>query len=295
MDDRRMIAYLLDELDEKERARLEEAYFADDAEFDRLKAVETELIDSYVRGALKGDRRTRFEACYLAGPDLRERVELARVLARKADAAAAARPAPGRAWWQDVLAGGWWPRPVLVGVCATAALLLLAVYAWRVPTPAPTPTATQASLDARPASPGSRATAERPLATGASPSTETTTATRAAKPSGAFALVLATGLARSADTGATLTVPAGADTVRIRIDFTGDLQPAYRVIIRTAEGREAWQASDLSVLQPGTRSVAVTVPSGALPKGDYILTLTSGARGASSDPIAEYAFLVKRQ
>ena len=46
--------YLLGELSEQEQAELEEGYFADDALFERFRAVKDDLIDAYARGDLAG-------------------------------------------------------------------------------------------------------------------------------------------------------------------------------------------------------------------------------------------------
>jgi hypothetical protein len=50
--DPRFIKYLLGELPEPERAKLEDQYLGDDETFERLVAAEEQLIFKYVRGAL---------------------------------------------------------------------------------------------------------------------------------------------------------------------------------------------------------------------------------------------------
>lgn len=81
--------YLLGEVSEGERARLEEAYFADEGAFEQMLIAEEELIDAYARGELSGAERARFEKVFLASPRGRERVQFARTLA---DAVSDARP-----------------------------------------------------------------------------------------------------------------------------------------------------------------------------------------------------------
>src|SRR5262249_10240675 len=48
-------------LPEAESASLEEEYFGDDASFERLLALDDELVDDYVRGTLPAARRTQLE------------------------------------------------------------------------------------------------------------------------------------------------------------------------------------------------------------------------------------------
>lgn len=86
----RLALYLLGGLSERERERIEEAFFADDEAFEQMLIAEEELIDAYARGELSAEERGRFEAHFLASPRGRERVHFARSLA---DAVSGARPA----------------------------------------------------------------------------------------------------------------------------------------------------------------------------------------------------------
>ena len=49
-----MVRYLLGDLSDQERERLEQIYFADDDAFAQLSALEDELVDDYVRGHFGG-------------------------------------------------------------------------------------------------------------------------------------------------------------------------------------------------------------------------------------------------
>ena len=74
--------YLLGSLPEDERTRLEQQFFSDDQVFEELEIAEDELIDGYVRAELSTDDKQQFEKL-LVSPRLAERVELARILAKK--------------------------------------------------------------------------------------------------------------------------------------------------------------------------------------------------------------------
>jgi len=69
--------YLLGELTESDQAALEHELLTDRDEFDRVWAIENELIDGYVRGEMSSADRERFEGHYLASPLHRERVAIA--------------------------------------------------------------------------------------------------------------------------------------------------------------------------------------------------------------------------
>jgi hypothetical protein len=77
------IRYLLGNLSEEDKTRLEEQYFLDDEEFEQFEVAEDELIDRYVRSELSPRETDQFEKL-LQSPRLAERVEVARLLAKRA-------------------------------------------------------------------------------------------------------------------------------------------------------------------------------------------------------------------
>src|SRR5262245_48151459 len=84
--DEELERYVLGLLPEDAAIRLDEDAIADDEVATRLHTVETDLIDSYVRGQLAGPTRERFESHYLSSPRRRENVRLAASFARAIDA-----------------------------------------------------------------------------------------------------------------------------------------------------------------------------------------------------------------
>jgi hypothetical protein len=80
VDRTKLERYLLEQLSDSEQACVEEQFFADDACFQELVELETDLIDQYVAGVLPADKRRLLESHFLNSPRLRERVECARAL-----------------------------------------------------------------------------------------------------------------------------------------------------------------------------------------------------------------------
>jgi hypothetical protein len=78
--DKTIIRYLLNELSAEDQARFEEAYLSDGSLFERVQALEEELIEDYVKGKLSGHEWHRFERHYLASDQRRARIEAAREL-----------------------------------------------------------------------------------------------------------------------------------------------------------------------------------------------------------------------
>ena len=79
-DERLLTRYLLGELPDDERLRLEEEYLADPALFARLLAAEDDLIDAYARGTLTAEARARFEERYRRTGDQQQRIAFAGAL-----------------------------------------------------------------------------------------------------------------------------------------------------------------------------------------------------------------------
>lgn len=131
------VRYLLGDLPEDERVRLEEDYFADDASFARLLSAKNELIDLYARGELSGRTRERFEEHFLSTHPRRRHVHEAREFIESINVASAstaggarvgvaATPAAGlmSSWWRSFAAPLRATSPALRFAFAT---LLLAV------------------------------------------------------------------------------------------------------------------------------------------------------------------------
>jgi hypothetical protein len=120
LDDQQLVRYLLGLLPPHEADRFDEASVVDDAVAARLRGVEDDLVDAYVRGTLAIDLRERFESHYLASPRRRERVAFAAAFARAVDE----RPRPAAV-------PSWRPRwtPALLPALAIAAVLLLVASA----------------------------------------------------------------------------------------------------------------------------------------------------------------------
>jgi hypothetical protein len=100
--------YLLCQLPEEDRTRLEESYLTDDLIFERLLVTEDELIDDYVRGELNENERKHFEHRYVTDAGRYERVKFALALMMIMDekAKASAVSSPVSKWialWKSLL------------------------------------------------------------------------------------------------------------------------------------------------------------------------------------------------
>jgi anti-sigma factor RsiW len=110
-DKTQLTRYLLADSGEEfeEFEEIEELAIADSEIAWRVRDVENDLVDAYVRGTLDADTRTRFESFYLSSPRRRAKVQFARAFVRTIDTAVVPEPEPATIAppWYDRLR----PRP----------------------------------------------------------------------------------------------------------------------------------------------------------------------------------------
>src|SRR5215472_4164594 len=121
-EDRQLIRYLLGMLSDRDAERLDEQSIVDDEMVSRLRSVENDLVDAYVRGTLQGELLERFESYYHASPRRRDKKRLARGFLDAIDR----RPAPTATPVTSLtsLSGPVSRRPKLIWLGSAAALLL---------------------------------------------------------------------------------------------------------------------------------------------------------------------------
>jgi CHAT domain-containing protein/Tfp pilus assembly protein PilF len=135
MEDESLIRrYLLGDLTEEERRRIEIRVF-DDQDFaesfpDQLSVVEDELIEDYVKDVLLTREKKQFEDHFLRTDERREKLAFVRSLSRYATEAGRAREERRASWfsgWLSLLLAPRW-KPAVVALV----LLSLGAVTWRV-------------------------------------------------------------------------------------------------------------------------------------------------------------------
>lgn len=285
-----MIRYLLGELSEQERTRIEENYFLDPGVFEHLCAVEDELIDAYVRGELGGAQREHFEQLFLASPQRRTRVEFARSLLERLSrqpAATTKEAARSRivTWWESAGVISRLPKPALLWPLAAVALALVIVVGWRL---AHKETMPRIQVQERtPLKPPPTQAQQQPMPSPTPPP----------RPAPKIATFLLTPvLTRDLGGAKTFMIPSGVDWVQFRLDPEAADYKSYRAVLRTPEGREIWSGRDLTP-QASTsgKSIFLKLPASTLTSGDYILTLSGLNAEGKFEDVNDYSFrLAKR-
>ncbi len=259
--DQRFVRYLLGQLDEADRDRFEEEYFASEAVYAELRQVEDRLIETYLRGELPEPVRRRFEASYLTSPSRRARVEAIRTRLESE------MPIPfWRSLWAVARAQPWQLQ-------TSVAMLLLAIGVG-LPLAVARGIALQGRLkDARVQL--ARARTHPPL------------------PAPAVEFRLEPGALRAGDPRqARRDIPPGTRLVRLELALPeGAASPSYRVTLRTPEGAEALRET---VAPSGGSSLLVTVPADILTGSDYIVALEAASAPGRFRPIASYSLHLAR-
>jgi hypothetical protein len=295
-----MRQYLLGALPEAEQAALEEQFFADAEALGEIWAAEHQLVDAYVRGRLGRAEREQFEQYYLDSAPHRERVAVARMLLRAADAEAvsANEPEPQISAWAKFLT--LLRGPQLAWGLAVAALLLIVAGGTKLLLERAQLRAQLATTQAQ------QQQRERELAAQIATTREQNERLAAAlerlrqaekpeqtepKRSTIFSFLLTTSLLRGSGAPQPLIIPRDTEQVELRVRLETDDYAHYQVNLRTIEGVEIWNRRNLKAR---TGRLAIVVPASKLSAGDYILTL-SGVKSDTVEEVNRYFFRVSNR
>ncbi len=306
--DRQLVDYVLGLLPEDQAERLDEESIADDAIAARLRIVEDDLVDDYVRGRLEGVTLARFESHYLSSPRRRARVRFAEGFLRAIDRVAPPvevdvedRPVP------DAIAATDAPlhdrevvsRPVL-RLVAAAALLVCAIGAFlferqritrAVDVPGgdriaavPPPTAIRPALPQPFPQPP---LADEPV--GRPPSWKT----RPAKSPQSVAIVLLP-QTRAIDSVPTLALAPDAAHASFELRLESNDYSRYRAGLKDpATNQIVWLSGWIAAKSSGGQAtVAVLVPADRLKPQHYSLDLIAQGTTGADEVVGSYAFRI---
>jgi len=276
VEDQVIIQYLLGGATEEQAELLDRLSVADDVVADRLKALEDDLVDAYVRGELSGETLERFRSYYLASPLRREKVKFAETLIRLADRRPAVpiRRAPVFSW-----------RPVLA---AAACLLLAAGAYWTFehsrPALRPQPDLSAASQAPAPVAPAPTAAVPAESLPAASAPLATVVFVLAPPTRGGASLPV-------------LSLPPSVGSVTFRLELEVNDSRRYRATLKDLAGNNVVWHSDEAPAEvvKGVPAVVLSVPAALLRTRTYGLDL-SGINGpGDGEVIGTYAFRAVRK
>jgi hypothetical protein len=325
-DDDLLTRYVLGLLSEEEREQVDEASIVDDEVAARLRSVENDLIDGYVRGTLGKETLKRFESYYLSSRRRRESVRFASGFVRAVDRAAARGDTKSEIDSSSAAEGGRHEKAagppssawvmtrskVIMALAAVAALLLVAcgvlmVEAVRTGNQLKVMQAESAALDRRArdlerqleaqraASPAA-SQPERALesvSAAASPAASQTDRPGAAREARTIALVLLP-QTRAIASIPTIVIPPGTDRVALELRLESDDFPRYQAGLQDPATNEiVWRSGWLASKASADRaSVSVLVPAGVLKTQHYSLQLTGRGEDGRDEVAGSYVFQI---
>ena len=298
-DDRALRRFLLGQLEESDRARVEQQFFEDADCFECLLQIEEELVAAYDGNTLAQDDRASFERQYFASAEGRQRIALGRALehSRRSQTPALSRVPTGKERVRFLAT----PQRLRVAVgAAVLAVMAVGLWAWNDNRLIRQQLADSAAQTARlrQVEQGLRreisATRDRAAQLTDQIARERS-AGAAATRGPVVALTLSPGLPRGS-AAAALTIRRGTSLAVLQLEpETGDTYETFRAVV-TADGREVWQ-QEFAAPKPASpgQPVAVTLPAARLQPGEHLLTVFGRMAGGDMREIALYYFLVVRQ
>jgi hypothetical protein len=291
--------YLLGDLPDEEKERLEERCKADETLNEDLRTAENDLIDAYVCQELSVPQRRQFETRFLNSPEGRVRIEVARMLMNPQvrekltagpDVEEKLLPA-----WRNALFS---MRAGLsaAAIAGIAAIVFLLVQNHGLRKELNSSRSMQAALQNQ-VDTLERRNAQDHIAV------QTQVAPPRAAADVIASMVLSPGLLRKGAShhGQVLTLSPETSTIVLMLAFdpsnatqTGDAR--YDVILETVEGRTIRRIKGLKGDQAPDGGMAVPARFSAqlLKDGDYIVTLVGRTDGNEQRELASYSFSIAR-
>lgn len=271
--------YLLGNVDELERERIEELIIVSPEVKQTVLIAEEDLIEEYLEGSLSPSDKERFLAQYANTSPLRRKLEIAELIQRRAAAESVAKQTPALTVHQfGNFVSFLWRRKRTFLIPATAlAIVLVVVAIWLI------------NLNTRREQERQRLNSiERQIAQLNSLSELQN------NPPGMLALFLSPVTLRS---GA-VEVPAGSRStiVELRLFWikAGD-HDNYQAIIRRVSSGERFTIPNLHLYKTADGHVIkLRLQSQFLARGQYQVTLSSFAKDGSPGPVEEYTFVAGR-
>jgi len=301
-DDRLLVRYLLGSLDDIEAERLDELSISDDSVASRLKAVENDLVDGFVRHELSVDTMDRFRSHYLVSQARRDKVRFAETLTayRRRD-----EPVPVSHRRRAVS----WPALAAAALLVLTTSGYLLVEGLRLRSQVAASQSARAALEERERQlqrqvDAQRATQEetqkeiaqlRATLAQTDDRTAANQAGKAAPPArelrvAAFVLAPST---RGIAALPVITARPGTGYVVLQLPLEADESAVYRATLTDPDRHIVWRSGPLNAHPSGgAPTISVGFPADLLKAQRYSLELTAMPAGRGGETVASYPFRV---
>jgi hypothetical protein len=297
-DDQYVVRYLMGDLPAEEAERLDEMSVANDDFAWRLRGIENDLVDSYVRSELTGKTLQQFKSFYMASARRREKVEFAEGLRRfqLAKTTANELSRAGAPLW-GAFSSSWIALRLAMSAAALVILFVagyLLVENARLRREINDIRVQQSSLEQR------RLQLERELNEQRSANSEwqkkSETVRSAAPDIGQLKTVslLLPPPTRGLSSLKTITVHPDTDLLVLLLTLDSADFPRYRITLKDpATNMEVWRSSELEAVSTGEgKAVSAGLRAGLLKQQVYIAEVAGLQRGAGARIVGDYPFHV---
>jgi hypothetical protein len=267
--------FLLGQVDDQERQRLESMFVTGALSEERVIAAEQHLIDDYLDDSLTPVERQRFLAQYGETPAEQRKLRIAKSIHDwPATSGEATRVVPAaESGWSRLRARFGLKSAFVIPIAAAAMIAIIfgvvLLNRW---------------LEQR----NRHQAMEQELARLNAPSTS------GEVPPSTPLLTLRPGTVRSADAENELTPPANVEFVELRLLWTQKERfPSYQATIRRVDEQERYTVGPLQ-FDNGSNSLRLKLPRDLLTRGLYQIEISGVSADGATGPAEEYQFQVKR-
>jgi hypothetical protein len=272
--------YLLGGLPEAEQRHVEELFIQDAGYRENVLIAEDELVEDYLEGVLTEQERQKFDEHFLATPQQRRKLRIARSL--KAYASGVGTPpagegeVPGRDKRRASVRWLSLRNPFTVLPLAAALLIILALGVGRF-------VELRRVSREREQEQSRRAEVERELDAANAPGFA---------PGGqVYSFALSPVSVRSGQGRGPVAPPSDANVVDLLLVLIGEARPGYRALLQRVGEPGAYAVGDLRAeVTPAGRVVSVKIPTRLLSRGHYQLQLIGVNADGRAEAVGDYEF-----
>ena len=265
--------FLLGQLSDEDRERIEDLFLTDSRTRERVLALEQELIDDYLEDSLSQEEKERFLSRYAQTGEQRRKLRINGAIKDWAvrEARASHQPAPTVSVWSRFWTWlGLKPRFVVPITVAIVIALVLAIV-WL----------------------NSRMEQRKRLAIEQELAQLNSLASRREIPPEMTSLVLKPVSVRSVEPQAELKISTGNRIVELQLPWIqNERYSAYQAEVKRVDGRESFTIPNLQAESNGPYTIRLRLPVQRLTRGHYQINLTGVDANGSASSSEEYSFVV---
>jgi hypothetical protein len=265
--------FLLGDVDDEERQRIESLFVTDALSKERILTAEQDLVEDYLEDSLTAADKEKFLSRYGSTPTQRRKLRITKSIKDWAvgeNKVAATGPSVTSFWGRLSARLGLKPMFV-IPIAATAVIAIVIALVW---------------LNSRNEERNRQAALNQELARLNEP------ASLREAPTGLLLLTLRPGSVRGVEAQRELVKASDTQTVELRLVWTQkEHYPGYRAIVRRVSSNKSFTPPVLRAENDGN-TIRLRIPAHLLTRGVYQVELTGIAANGLTSPTEEYQFTV---